>query len=328
MRGSGRHLVSIDDLTDADIGFLVRRGQAFAAQPNLAGEFGDDYGRLPLSGDVVGIYFRLTSTRTRTAFSAAALRLGASIINFGPHDLQTNTGETTDDTGKVMSRMLDVLVARTGGETGELLSWADQSHMSVVNAMSAAEHPTQALADLTTLLCHFGHLDDLRILYIGEGNNTAAALALALSRFSGTELELRTPPGYGLDPGIKARALGTAARNGMSIQECHDMGNPPSGFDVIYTTRWQTTGTSKKDSNWHDVFAPFQVTSELWSKNPKAVFMHDLPAHRGTEVAANVIDGPMSIVFDQAGHKMHSAMAVLEWCRNGIADDKEVTSLS
>ncbi len=328
MRGSGRHLVSIDDLTDADIGFLVRRGQAFAAQPDLARDLGDDYGTLPLSGDVVGIYFRMTSTRTRTAFSAAALRLGASIINFGPHDLQTNTGETSGDTGKVMSRMLDVLVARTGGETDELLSWANQSRMSVVNAMSAAEHPTQALADLTTLLCHFGRLDGLRILYMGEGNNTAAALALALSRFSGIELELRTPPGYGLAPDIRARALGKAARSGMSIQESHDMNNLPSGVDVIYTTRWQTTGTSKMDSSWRAVFAPFQVTSELWSKSPKAVFMHDLPAHRGSEIAADVIDGPMSIVFDQAGHKMHSAMAVLEWCRNGIADDKEVKSLA
>jgi ornithine carbamoyltransferase len=317
MDGSRRHLISTDDLTDSDLDFVVRRAAAFALRPDLAMQAGAGGGRLALAGDVVGIYFRLSSTRTRTAFSSAALRLGAQIIAFGPGDLQTNTGETPEDTGRVLARMLDVLVARTGDEQQELRSWAAQRRMSVVNAMTSTEHPTQALADLTTLHRHFGELSGLRVLYVGEGNSTAAALALALSRFSGSELELRTPRGYGLTTDVMERALRHASRHNAKLVQTHDMNNLPRGVDVIYTTRWRTTGTRKPDPNWQQIFEPFRVTKDLWVTSPNAVFMHDLPAHRGEEVSADVIDGPLSIVFDQAENKLHSAMAALEWCRHG-----------
>lgn len=221
----------------------------------------------------------------------------------------------------MFSRMLDVLVARTSGDPAELRAWATQSRMSVINAMSADEHPTQGLTDLTTLLGHFGRIEGLRVLYVGEGNNTAAALALGLTRFPGTELELRTPRGYGLAGDVLARALANAGTHGSRITERHDMAGLPAGSDVIYTTRWQTTGTSKPDPDWRDRFAPFQVNEDLWAGSPEAVFMHDLPAHRGEEVTAEVLDGKRSIAFDQAENKMHSAMAVLEWCRGGAGDD-------
>ncbi|MEV7213943.1 ornithine carbamoyltransferase [Kitasatospora cineracea] len=308
---TARHLISLDDLTDDDLRWITARGASYSA--GLVPPTG------PLDGQVVGVYFRRTSTRTRTAFSSGALRLGAKIIAFGPDDLQLNTGETTEDTGQVFSRMLDVLVARTSGDPAELRGWAGQDRMSVVNAMSADEHPTQALTDLTTLLRQFGRIDGLRVLYVGEGNNTAAALALALSRFPGTVLELRTPPGYGLTPEVRERAARSAARSGAEITELHHMDGRRGGFDAVYTSRWQTTGTSKPDPGWRAVFAPFTVTPELWRDSPDAVFMHDLPAHRGEEVAAEVLDGPRSIAFDQAANKMYSAMAVLEWCRSGTA---------
>ncbi|MGW7577297.1 ornithine carbamoyltransferase [Streptomyces sp. NPDC054765] len=302
-----RHLISIDDLTDADLHALVARGAEFSA--GTAGPVA------PLDGDIVGIYFSKTSTRTRTAFSSGALRLGGRIVAYGPGDLQLNTGETNEDTGRVMSRMLDVLVARTSGDPAEMRVWAAQDRMAVVNAMSADEHPTQALTDLTTMRRRFGGIDGLRVLYVGEGNNTASALALALTRFPGTELELRTPPGYGLAPAYRERAAAQAARHGSLFRERHDVADLPGDLDVIYTTRWQTTGTSKPDPGWRAVFAPFQVTAALWEDSPKAVFMHDLPAHRGEEVTADVLDGPAGIAFEQAENKMHSAMAVLEWCR-------------
>ncbi|WP_318783768.1 ornithine carbamoyltransferase [Plantactinospora soyae] len=308
-RGSVRHLISINDLTDEDLRSIVARGARFRA-----GTAGPER---PLAGDVVGIYFRKTSTRTRTAFSSGALRLGAQIVSYGPDDLQLNTGETHEDTGAVMSRMLEVLVARTAADPGELRMLAAQDRMSVVNAMSADEHPTQALTDLTTLLGHFGRIDGLRVLYVGEGNNTATALALALTRYAGTHLEVRTPPGYGLPDEIRATASAQAARGTATLCERHDMVDLPGNFDVVYTTRWQTTGTSKPDPNWREIFAPFQVTTALWAGSPNAIFMHDLPAHRGEEVTAEVLDGPASIAFDQAENKMHSAMAVLEWCRRG-----------
>jgi ornithine carbamoyltransferase len=302
-----RHLISLNDLTDDDLTSIVARGARLAASPAF---------RPPvLEGVVAGIYFRTTSTRTRCAFSAGALRLGGQIVSLGPDDLQTNTGETTMDTGRVLSRMLDILVARTAASTEEMRLWSTQDTMAVVNAMSAEEHPTQALTDLTTLQGHFGHIEGLRILYLGEGNNTAAALALALSRYDGVVLELRTPPGYGLANAVMTRATGQAARRGATIVERHDMAELPEAVDVVYTTRWQTTGSIKPDPGWRAVFAPFQVASGLWRDSPKAVFMHDLPAHRGEEVTAEVLDGAASIAFDQAGNKLYSAMAVLEWCR-------------
>lgn len=304
--GAVRHLISTPDLSDAELTALVERGGEFSAGALSKGD--------QLSGLVAGIYFLKTSTRTRTSFSTAALRLGAQIVSYGPDDLQTNTGETLEDTGEVLSRMLDLLVVRTSGDPADLRALARQRRMAVVNAMTADEHPTQAVADLVTLLCHFGHIEGLSVCYVGEGNNSAAALALTLSRFKGVRLELRTPPGYGLDPTVLRHAVDNASRSGASVAEFHSMDGAADGFDAIYTTRWQTTGTSKPDPNWRDVFAPFQVTSALWDKSPNAVFLHDLPAHRGEDVTAEVLDGPHSLAFDQAGNKMYAAMAVLEWC--------------
>ncbi|MFG2822969.1 ornithine carbamoyltransferase [Kitasatospora sp. NPDC048365] len=315
---TARHLISLDDLTDDELRYLAARGASFSA--GLAPQ------ERPLDGAVIGVYFRKTSTRTRTAFSAGAQRLGGQIVAFGPDDLQLNTGETTEDTGQVFSRMLDVLVARTAGDPEELRGWAGQDRMAVVNAMSADEHPTQALTDLTTLLRQFGRIDGLRVLYVGEGNNTAAALALALSRFPGTYLELRTPAGYGLTEDVLARVAASCARSGAEVVELHHMDGQSAGFDAIYTSRWQTTGTSKPDPDWRAAFDPFKVTPVLWLHSPHAVFMHDLPAHRGEEVDAEVLDGVHSIAFDQAANKMYSAMAVLEWCRTGVAVSDEATA--
>jgi ornithine carbamoyltransferase len=302
-----RHLISLDDLTDQDLRAIVTRADRLAERPRSA--------TTSLLGDVVGIYFARTSTRTRTAFSAGALRLGARIIAYGPDDLQTNTGESIEDTGRVLSTMLDVLVARTAADPAELRAIAAQDRMAVINAMSEDEHPTQAIADLTTMVRQFGRVDGLRVLYLGEGNNSAAALALALSRFPGVELHLHTPPDYGLAPDVLARAIAHAARSGASIVERQDPDALPTGVDVVYTTRWQTTGTTKPDPDWRKAFAPFQVTTDVWQTSKDAVFMHDLPAHRGEEVTAEVLDGPHSIAFAQAENKLYSAMAILEWCR-------------
>jgi ornithine carbamoyltransferase len=299
-----RHLISVSDLSDDDLRNVVARGVQFAAgkyQPSL-------------SGRIVGTYFRKTSTRTRTAFTAGALRLDARVIAYGPEDMQLVTGETAEDTARVLAGMIDVLVARTAGSTEELLAFAAQDRMPVINAMSMAEHPTQALTDLTTMQEHFGRIEDLRVLYVGEGNNSATAVAVGLSRYPGVRLEFRTPPGYGLPAEYIAQARSNAGRSGAVVTERHDMKDLPADLDVIYTTRWQTTGTSKPDPNWREVFAPFQVSAALWESSPQARFMHDLPAHRGEEVTAEVLDGTASIAFRQAEHKMHSAMAVLEWC--------------
>ncbi|MBO4208058.1 ornithine carbamoyltransferase [Micromonospora echinofusca] len=300
-----RHLLSIRDLSDADLRHLVARSADFAAGRVRPAD--------QLRGLVTAVYFRRTSTRTRTAFSSGALRLGSQLISYGPGDLQLNTGETIEDTARVLSRMVDLFVARTADPVVELRALAAQDRMGVVNAMSAEEHPTQALTDLSTMTQRFGRVDGLRVLYVGEGNNSAAALALALSRFTGTRLYLRTPPGYGVDRDILSTAEVNAKRTGSAVVEAHHMSDLPE-VDVVYTTRWQTTGTSKPDADWRRIFAPFQVDADVLASSPRAVFMHDLPAHRGEEVTADVLDGPRSIAFDQAEHKLFSAQAVLEWC--------------
>lgn len=313
MRHRPRSLISIDQLTDEDLQGLVERGVQFSRDGGTADR--------PLDGKIVGIYFRNTSTRTRTAFSAGALRLGGQIISYGPDDLQLKTGESIEDTARVFASMLDLLVIRSA-QSEESAALAAEGSLGVINAMSASEHPTQALADLTTLADHFGKLRDLRVLYLGEGNNSAIALALALPRFEGIHLEFRTPKGYGLPEDVLRRAAEAAARTGSTVVEHHHMEDLPAQVDAIYTTRWQTTGTSKPDPDWRTLFAPFQVTVDLWKQSPDAVFMHDLPAHRGEEVTAEVLDGPRSISFPQARNKLYSAMAVLEWAAGDERDGK------
>ena len=301
-----KHIISLVDLSKQETLEIINRGVEYS---NGSVELGHQ-----LKGQTIGIYFTKTSTRTRTAFSTAALRLGAQVIAYGPNDLQINTGESMNDTMQVLSRMLDGLVVRTAGCPSVLRTFADQCRMSVVNAMTEDEHPTQALADLTTMKQHFGELSGLDITYLGEGNNTAVALALALAKFSNIRISFFTPSHYCIDPTILRYAQEEAAQNHTIIQEFHDLNGLPATTDIVYTTRWQTTGTTKTHENWRAMFEPFAVTQEVMSKYPNAIFMHDLPAHRGDEVEASVIDGDRSIVFQQAENKGHSAKAVLEWC--------------
>ena len=301
-----KHIISLIDLSEQETLEIINRGIEYA---NNTVELGHQ-----LKNQVLGIYFTKTSTRTRTSFSTAALRLGAQIISYGPNDLQLNTGENIDDTMQVLSRMLDGLVIRTAGNPAVLRAFANQERMSIVNAMTEDEHPTQALADLTTMKRYFGELSGLEIVYLGEGNNTAAALALSLAKFPNIKLSFFTPPNYQINPRIMQYAREQAAGKNTVINEFHDLKSLPDNADVIYTSRWQTTGTTKPDVNWRDVFKPFAITEQLMLKYPNAIFMHDLPAHRGDEVEASVIDGDKSIVFEQAENKAHSAKAVLEWC--------------
>jgi len=308
------HLLSLSapDLDQEDFLRLIDRGRAFAAEPTPAAS-------PPLAGRTIGIYFRKTSTRTRTSFAAAAVRLGACPISYGPADLQTNTGETVEDTINVLSKYLEMLVVRTAADPAELRTMASMNRLPIVNAMTSDEHPTQALSDLTMLARHFGQLSGLRLLYCGEGNNTASALAYAISRVPGMEADFRTPPGYGLPDAVLRHADDLRQRFGGRIR--HSVDAPARAdarwADVVYTTRWQTTGTTKSHADWRERFAPYRVTPQLMDavcSGQRAVFMHDLPAVRGEECEADVLDGPRSIAFEQAHQKLYTAMAVIEWC--------------
>jgi len=312
------HFLSLSDLGVENLSRLVDRSLAMAAE--------DGRRTQPLKGKIVGIYFRRSSTRTRTAFTVGAIRLGASAIAYGPNDLQIVTGETISDTARVLSGFLDALVIRTNDPIAEMEIFAGQNDMAVINAMSENEHPTQAIADLATLREEFGRLNGVHVLYLGEGNNTVAALALAVSQTPGMQLTVMTPEGYGLDSALLEKAAGLAKKNGALVEQHHDMNNVPKSVDAVYATRWQTMGVPKADPNWLELFAPYRVTPDIMksvSKPSGTIFMHDLPAVRGGDVLDEVIDGPQSRAFRQAQHKLSSAMAILELC---LADKQMAAS--
>lgn len=314
-----RHLLSIADLEYGEMMDIIHRSLVLATGTV----------ERSLIGKAVGIYFRKTSTRTRTSFSIGAGQLGAVTIAYGPKDLQTNTGENIEDTASVLACYLDALVVRTAESIAEMKLLASQNKMAIINAMSDNEHPTQALADLATMKACFDGLENIEVLYVGEGNNTAAALALALNKIPGARLTVLSPPGYGIDlDALYASGKLMRSQRGM-IEQYHSCEYLPKGADVVYTTRWQTTGTSKGDPHWRDVFEPFRVTKALMetvSKPSRTIFMHDLPAVRGEEVDAEVLDGPQSVAFRQAHYKLFSAMAVLEWCILGKTLSRERTA--
>jgi ornithine carbamoyltransferase len=302
-------LLSLADVGSEELSRLV--------DLSLAMERGEIPSPRPLEGKVAGIYFRGSSTRTRTAFTVAAHRLGAAVNTYGPNDLQLSTGETIQDTARVLSGFLDLLVVRTNDSMDEMRALASQREMAVVNAMSESEHPTQAIADLVTIKEAFGRLSNIHLLYVGEGNNTASALALAVSLTPGMRLTLATPAGYGVSDDVLDSAAAAANGNGSAIEQIHDPLRLPRDVDVVYTTRWQTMGVPKTEPGWKEKFRPFSVTTELMARVSKpsgTIFLHDLPAVRGDDVTDEVLDGPQSLAFRQARHKLSSAMAVLAWC--------------
>ncbi len=317
-----KQLISIQDLDEATLGELVATGERVSA--------GDLDFSSALRGKLVGLYFSKPSTRTRTSFFAAVHRMGGAATTYSASDLQTSTGETVEDTGMVMGLYLDALVIRTNGSTDEMMKLAENGGgMAVVNALSKAEHPTQAIADLITIKQEFGVVAGKRVLYVGAWNNTAASLVLALTKTRGTSTTVLTPAGYGADEKQAAAARQNADRGGSEVVFAHDPNDLPRDVDVVYTVRWQSMGEEPADPEWRRSFEGFQVTADMFRSvaHERTIFMHDLPAHRGIEVEAGVIDAPYSRIRRQSYNKMISAMAVLERClRNGHPPAKETES--
>lgn len=306
---SVKHFLSLADLGADTLARLVSDSMSIIA--------GDHERKHPLRGKIIGIYFRGTSTRTRTAFTTGAIRLGADTIAYGPNDLQIVTGETVHDTARVLANFLDALVIRTNETMEEMRVLAAQDDMAIINAMSDSEHPSQAIADLVTIREEFGRLSDVHILYLGDGNNTASALGLAVAQTPGMRLTVVTPEGYGLPGGFMERASSLAEEHGSVVEQHHDVHHLPKQVDVVYATRWQTMGVPKGGAGWEEKFQPFSVTPEIMSRVSKpgrTIFMHDLPAVRGADVLDEVLDGPQSRAFRQARHKLTSAMSILNWC--------------
>jgi ornithine carbamoyltransferase len=301
-----RNLISLTELTPAELDALVRRAVRFG---------GSEPADKVLTGRAVGILFDKPSTRTRTSFWAGATRLGADVITFGPGELQLSTGESVEDTARVLSEYLDAVVIRTNGDVQEMRRLGRNDKLAVVNALTSGEHPTQAVADLAMLAEEFGELGGRHLLYVGEGNSTAAALALATALTPGFQLTLVCPPGYGL-PEHLSETLSELSGGQHQVGQCKSFDEVTGPVDALYTSRWQTMGVPKTDPDWLSAFKKYRVDTALLERfsGPDTVFLHDLPAVRGQEVSDSVLDGPASRAWRQAYHKMTAAMAVLEWC--------------
>ncbi|OIK25177.1 ornithine carbamoyltransferase [Streptomyces malaysiense] len=308
-----RNLISLSDLTAEELDRIVRRAVVFGR---------GDTGERPLAGHRVGIYFRKSSTRTRTSFWSGASRLGADVITFGPDELQISTGETLEDTARVLGEYLDALVVRTNGDMEEMRRLGSDPKLAVVNALTLDEHPTQAVADLATLTERFGGLAGRHVLCVGEGNSSGAALALAAALTPGLRLTLLCPRGYE----VPQETLDLAGKlgDGQALVEQVTSADEVTGpVDAVYTSRWQTMGVPKANPDWLADFEGFRIDRAFFERfaGPDTVFLHDLPAVRGQEVTDEVLDGERSVAWRQAHHKMTAAMAVLEWCVAG-ADDR------
>jgi ornithine carbamoyltransferase len=306
IRGAVMHLNSITDLGNEELHTLIVRGQAFAADESR-------YQQLS-SGRLVGLFFRAPSTRTRTAFTRALHRMGAGMIHYAAGDLQLSNGESIGDTAMALSCYLDALVVRTNGPPEELRALAAASEgMPIINALCKSEHPTQAIADLITLRQHFGELAGVHLLYVGAACNTMHSLMLAAAKTRGMKLTIITPQRFAPDPGLVVLARASAAECGAELVIHHDIERGASGVHAVYTTRWESMGEEPALVGWRDDFRGFRVDAGLLARvgDQDTIFLHDLPATRGSEVTDALLDGPNSHIRRQSFNKSISAAVVL-----------------
>ncbi len=301
---STRHLITIDDLTAPTLLALLEDARAAKANPAaLAGH---------LTGRTVLLHFTKASTRTRISVETAVVRLGGHPIFTRGDELQIGRGEPIADTAKVVSRMCDAIVIRTFNH-GDVEELAANATIPVINALTDTHHPLQALADLMTLEEHFGVLAGLTVTWIGDGNNVFHSLAQACA-LAGIHVRIAAPAGYQPDASIIAAATATATAHGGSVTVLHDPAEAVRGANAVVTDVVASMGEEAQYEQKLAAFAGYQVTAELISlAADDAVFLHCLPAHRGEEVTAEVIDGPRSLVWDEAENRLHTTVAVLRY---------------
>ena len=297
------HLLRIADLSSDDLHALLALATSFKADPYLHRRF--------LANETVVLYFNKPSTRTRISFETAVARLGGVPIGIGPSDLQLGRGETIEDTARVVSRYARAFVIRTFRDE-DVARFAAAATIPVINALTDLHHPCQALADLLTLRERRGDLRRVRLAYVGDGNNVAHSLIEAAA-LAGMSLGIATPAGFAPDPGVVAAARERARETGAVIEVGEDPATAVRGADAIYTDVWVSMGDPENErAARFTALTPYQVNAALFAHaKPDAIFLHCLPDHRGEEVTAEIVDGPRSVVFDQAENRLHTALAVL-----------------
>ena len=295
-----RHFIRDDDITWEEQAEILAMARELKTNP--------DAFRQKLAGKTLGMLFSKSSTRTRVSFEAGMIQLGGHALFLPATSSQFGRGEPPRDTAQVLSRYLDLIMVRTHSHQ-ELRELAEHSNVPVINGLDELYHPCQALADLQTIEERRGTLAGQTIAYVGDGNNVAHSLMIA-SMMAGVSVKVITPRGYEPDPDAVKRAH-AVARHGATLEITEDLG-AVQGADVIYTDVWTSMGHENESRLRLKAFAGFEVDDAMMaSAKSDAIFMHCLPAHRGEEVAASVIDGPQSVVYDQAENRLHAQKALL-----------------
>ena len=293
----------VADLTPSQLEYLLDLAAKMTATP--------EGWRKTLRTQTVACFFEKPSTRTRVSFAAAAYRLGAQPLFLRPDELQLGRGESIADTARVLASYAAAIVLRTfsQAEIEEVAQWAD---VPVINALSDVHHPCQVLADLMTVREHFGGLTGRTLVFLGDGDNNVAHSLLEAGAIAGMRIVVCGPPGYWPKPEILESARELASRHGGDIDLSNDPRSAAVGADALYTDVWVSMGEEEEQQQRRSDLSGYQVTGDLMAlARPGAIFLHCLPAHRGEEVIADVIDGPSSAVWQQAANRLPTEQALL-----------------
>ena len=305
----GRDLISIADLSADELELVL----SVAAELKRGG-----YPRA-LEGQTLALLFEKPSLRTRVSFDVAMQQLGGHAVYLPQSEVGLGQREPVADVARVLSRYVEGIVARTYAQQ-TLTDLAEHASVPVINALSDEEHPCQALADLLTIRERRGGVRDVRIAFIGDGNNVAASLAQA-SALAGAHFTIASPPGYRLPEEVMLQVEEYARASGGSFRTIESPEEAAASADVVYTDVWTSMGQEDSYEQRLRAFEEYQVTPRLMAlARPDAIFMHDLPAHRGEETVDEVIEGPQSVVFDQAENRLHAQRAVLLLLLGGGAE--------
>ena len=301
-----RHFLRDDDLTPAEQSEILDLAVRVKA---------DRWGRRPLEGpQTVAVIFDKSSTRTRVSFAVGIADLGGSPLIISTANSQLGGKETPADTARVLERMVSAIVWRTYAQAG-LEEMAAGTTVPVVNALSDDFHPCQLLADLLTIREHKGRLAGLTVAFVGDGSDNMVHSYLLAGATAGMHVRIAYPEAYPPADGVVADARGIAAGTGGSVTLTHDPAHAVAGADVVVTDTWVSMGREDEKAVRVEALSPYQVTTELMATAASdALFLHCLPADRGFEVAPEVIDGPQSVIWDEAENRLHAQKSILAWC--------------
>jgi ornithine carbamoyltransferase len=299
-----RDFLSMDDLSNEELAHLLEQADLAKARPETWSS--------RIEGAQVGLIFEKPSTRTRVSFEVAVTSMGGRAVVLRGDELQLGRGEPIEDTGRVLSRYVDAIAVRTFGQD-RLERLAEASSVPVINALSDFEHPCQGVADLMTIREKKGTLSGVSLGYVGDGNNVAHSLMFGGAK-SGMDVRVATPAGYEPFPQVAERTRDLASRSGGHVSVGNVVAEAATGADVLYTDVWASMGQEQESGPRRETFARYRIDQDVVDlAGEEVIVMHCLPAHRGEEITADVIDGPRSVVWDQAENRLHAQKALLAW---------------